>query len=157
MVVYGALHLVVYCCPPLAGMDKMMVGADGDVVITNDGATILNHMDVEHQIAKLLVELSKSQDDEIGDGTTSVVGGLDDPRASSSSSSSSSVMAGALLAQAEQLLDKGIHPIRVADGYDMAAQVALKRLNEISEEFPVDANNRDPLIRTAMTTLSSKM
>lgn len=55
-------------------MDKMMVGADGDVTITNDGATILSHMDVEHQIAKLLVELAKSQDDEIGDGTTSVVG-----------------------------------------------------------------------------------
>ena len=67
------------------------------------------------------------------------------------------VLAGALLEQAEQLLDRGIHPIRVADGYEMAAQVALKRLDEISEEFPVDRENREPLIRTAMTTLSSKM
>lgn len=58
----------------MVGMDKMLVGPDGDVTITNDGATILQQMDVEHQIAKLLVELSKSQDDEIGDGTTSVVG-----------------------------------------------------------------------------------
>ncbi|CAI7992849.1 T-complex protein 1 subunit epsilon [Geodia barretti] len=75
------------------GMDKMMQSPDGDITITNDGATILGLMDVEHQIAKLLVELSKSQDDEIGDGTTGVV-----------------VLAGALLEQAEQLLDKGIHP-----------------------------------------------
>jgi T-complex protein 1 subunit epsilon len=72
------------------GMDKMLVGPDGDVTVTNDGATILDEMDVQHQIGKLLVELSKSQDDEIGDGTTGVV-----------------VLAGALLEQAEKLLDKG--------------------------------------------------
>jgi T-complex protein 1 subunit epsilon len=72
------------------GMDKMLVGPDGDVTVTNDGATILEEMDVQHQIGKLLVELSKSQDDEIGDGTTGVV-----------------VLAGALLEQAEKLLDKG--------------------------------------------------
>lgn len=72
------------------GMDKMMVNPDGDVTITNDGATILSMMDVTHQIAKLMVELSKSQDDEIGDGTTGVV-----------------VLAGALLEHAEGLLDKG--------------------------------------------------
>merc|ERR1719321_1159163 len=79
------------------GMDKMVVGPDGDVVVTNDGATILEKMDVDHQIAKLLVELSKSQDNEIGDGTTGVV-----------------VMAGSMLSQAMQLLDKGIHPLRIA-------------------------------------------
>lgn len=122
------------------GLDKMMVSPDGDVTVTNDGATILQQMDVEHQIAKLLVQLSKSQDDEIGDGTTGVV-----------------VLAGALLEHAEQLLDRGIHPIRISDGYEMAAQVAIEELDKISENFPVDANNLEPLIQTAMTTLGSKI
>jgi len=122
------------------GLDKMMVGPDGDLTITNDGATILEQMDVEHQIAKLMVQLSKSQDDEIGDGTTGVV-----------------VLAGALLEQAEQLLDRGIHPIRVADGYEMAAQAATNELDRIAESFPVDLKNPEPLIQTAMTTLSSKI
>lgn len=122
------------------GLDKMMVSPDGDVTITNDGATILQQMDVEHQIAKLLVQLSKSQDDEIGDGTTGVV-----------------VLAGALLEQAEQLLDRGIHPIRIADGYELAAHVAIDELDRIAENFPVDINNIEPLIQTAMTTLSSKI
>lgn len=122
------------------GLDKMMVSPDGDVTITNDGATILKQMDVDHQIAKLMVQLSQSQDDEIGDGTTGVV-----------------VLAGALLEQAEQLLDRGIHPIRIADGYEMAARVAVDELDKISEKFPVEATNLDPLIRTAMTTLGSKI
>lgn len=122
------------------GLDKMMVSPDGDVTITNDGATILQQMDVEHQIAKLLVQLSKSQDDEIGDGTTGVV-----------------VLAGALLEQAEQLLARGIHPIRISDGYDMAAHIAIEELDKISEHFPVDINDLEPLIQTAMTTLSSKI
>lgn len=122
------------------GLDKMMVSPDGDVTITNDGATILQQMDVQHEIAKLLVQLSKSQDDEIGDGTTGVV-----------------VLAGALLEYAEQLLDRGIHPIRVADGYEMAAHTAIVELERISETFPVDRDNPEPLIKTAMTTLSSKI
>eukprot|EP00043_Microstomoeca_roanoka_P000790 m.29113 g.29113 ORF g.29113 m.29113 type:complete len:535 (+) comp10506_c0_seq1:85-1689(+) len=122
------------------GLDKLLVSPDGDVTITNDGATILDKMDVQHEIAKLMVQLSKSQDDEIGDGTTGVV-----------------VLAGALLEQAETLLDKGLHPIRIADGYEMAARVALQRLDEISDEYPVDLNNREPLIETAMTTLGSKI
>lgn len=122
------------------GLDKMMVGPDGDITITNDGATILQQMDVEHQIAKLLVELSKSQDDEIGDGTTGVV-----------------VLAGALLEHAEKLLDRGIHPIRIAEGYEMAALAAVKECDRISETFPVDLANPEPLIKTAMTTLSSKI
>merc|ERR1719214_110479 len=87
------------------GMDKMVVGPDGDVLVTNDGATILEKMDVQHQIAKLLVELSKSQDDEIGDGTTGVV-----------------VMAGSMLEQAMGLIDKGIHPLRIAFGYEKACE-----------------------------------
>lgn len=122
------------------GLDKIMISPDGDVTITNDGATILKMMDVEHQIAKLLVQLSQSQDDEIGDGTTGVV-----------------VLAGALLEQAEQLLDKGIHPIRIADGFEMAARHAMEHLNKISESFPISKDNLEPLIQTAMTTLNSKI
>ncbi|XP_073534460.1 T-complex protein 1 subunit epsilon [Phyllobates terribilis] len=122
------------------GLDKMMVDQDGHVTITNDGATILGMMDVDHQIAKLMVELSKSQDEEIGDGTTGVV-----------------VLAGALLEQAEQLLDRGIHPIRIADGYEQAARIAIENLDKISDSFPVDPKNVEPLVQTAMTTLGSKV
>ena len=68
-----------------------------------------------------------------------------------------SVLAGALLEQAEQLLDRGIHPIRIADGYEMAAHVAVAELDRIAEQFPVDTNNLEPLVETAMTTLGSKM
>lgn len=77
----------------------MLVSPDGEVTITNDGATILQKMQVEHQVAKLLVDLSQSQDNEIGDGTTSVT-----------------VLAGALLEQAEKLLDRGLHPVRISEG-----------------------------------------
>ncbi|CAL1526073.1 unnamed protein product [Lymnaea stagnalis] len=122
------------------GLDKMMVGPDGDVTVTNDGATILDLMDVDHQIAKLMVQLSKSQDDEIGDGTTGVV-----------------VLAGALLEQADKLLDKGIHPIRISDGYEMAAKIATDKLDQISETFKIDLSDKEPLIRLAMTTLGSKI
>ncbi|XP_063308003.1 T-complex protein 1 subunit epsilon [Pelobates fuscus] len=122
------------------GLDKMMVDQDGQVTVTNDGATILGMMDVDHQIAKLMVELSKSQDDEIGDGTTGVV-----------------VLAGALLEEAEKLLDRGIHPIRISDGYEQAARVAIENLDKISDSFPFDPNNVEPLIQTAMTTLGSKI
>ncbi|EDO27411.1 predicted protein, partial [Nematostella vectensis] len=102
------------------GMDKMMVSPDGEVTVTNDGATILGMMEVDHQIAKLMVELSKSQDNEIGDGTTGVV-----------------VLAGALLEHAEQLLDWGIHPIRIADGYELAAKIALEHMDSIADNFPL--------------------
>src|SRR6187551_2111199 len=102
-------------------MDKMLVSQDGDLVISNDGATIMDLMMVENQVAKLMVELSKSQDFEVGDGTTGVV-----------------VLAGALLERALPLLDKGIHPIRVADGYDRAARVAVGALEKISEELKWD-------------------
>jgi len=122
------------------GLDKMMVSPDGDVTITNDGATILDKMDVSHQIAKLMVELSKSQDDEIGDGTTGVV-----------------VFAGALLEQAEELIDKGIHPIRIIDGYEAGLKIAIQRLEEISEKFDVNPNDPENLIQVAMTTLGSKI
>jgi len=121
-------------------MDKILVSPDGDVTITNDGATIMDRMEVNHQVAKLLVELSASQDDEIGDGTTGVV-----------------VLAGALLEQAEKLLMKGIHPVRIAEGYEKAAEVAIQTLDKICDTVPFSADNLDPLITTAMTTLSSKI
>ncbi|XP_013176882.1 PREDICTED: T-complex protein 1 subunit epsilon [Papilio xuthus] len=122
------------------GLDKMMVSSDGEVTVTNDGATILKLMDVEHQIGKLMVQLSQSQDDEIGDGTTGVV-----------------VLAGALLEQAAILIDKGIHPIRIADGFEMASATALAHLDSISEAFPVNKDTREHLIKVAMTTLGSKV
>jgi len=122
------------------GLDKMMVSADGEVTVTNDGATIMKLMDVDHEIGKLMVQLSQSQDDEIGDGTTGVV-----------------VLAGALLEQAESLIDRGIHPIRIADGFELAAQCAVKHLDSVSEPFPVDVSNKESLIQIAMTTLGSKI
>lgn len=122
------------------GLDKILVSPDGDITVTNDGATILAKMDVEHQVARLMVQLSQSQDEEIGDGTTGVV-----------------VLAGALLEQAEKLLERGIHPIRVADGYENAARIAVAHLDKIADDFPIDKNNVEPLIETAMTTLGSKI
>ncbi|EGF83619.1 hypothetical protein BATDEDRAFT_15739 [Batrachochytrium dendrobatidis JAM81] len=122
------------------GLDKILISSDGDITITNDGATILGQMEVEHQIAKLLVQLSKSQDDEIGDGTTGVV-----------------VLAGALLEQAEILLDKGIHPIRISDGYERACAVAVAHLDTIADEITIDKQNLDVLLRTAKTCLGSKI
>lgn len=97
-------------------------------------------MDVDNQIAKLMVELSQSQDYEIGDGTTGVV-----------------VMAGALLEQAQKLLERGIHPIRIAEGYEMASRIAFEHLERIANKFEYSATNVEPLIQTCMTTLSSKM
>jgi len=122
------------------GMDKMLVSPDQDVTVTNDGATILEKMEVEHQIGKLLVELAKSQDNEIGDGTTGVV-----------------VLAGAPLEEAEKLLEKGIHPIRVARGYEKACEIAVAHLATISGDIKFDGKNTEPLLETAMTTLGSKI
>merc|ERR1719201_1957484 len=115
------------------GMDKMCVSQDGDVTITNDGATILQKMDVEHLVAKLLVDLSQSQDNEIGDGTTGVT-----------------VLAGALLEQAEKLLDRGLHPVRIAEGFEKACDIAVKQLEKISDKVEFDKSNLEPLINTAM-------
>ncbi|KAL0336045.1 UNVERIFIED_CONTAM: T-complex protein 1 subunit epsilon [Sesamum radiatum] len=101
---------------------------------------ILEQMDVDNQIAKLMVELSRSQDYEIGDGTTGVV-----------------VMAGALLEQAEKLLERGIHPIRIAEGYELASRIAFEHLEHIAHKFEFSATDIEPLIQTCMTTLSSKI
>merc|ERR1712213_152253 len=96
---------------------------------------ILKMMDVDHQVAKLMVQLSQSQDDEIGDGTTGVV-----------------VLCGAPLEQAELLLDKGIHPIRIADGFELAAQAANENLDKIADKFDLDPKNPEDLIQTAMVS-----
>ncbi|KAG2207950.1 hypothetical protein INT47_010934 [Mucor saturninus] len=122
------------------GLDKILISPDGDITVTNDGATILDQMAVEHQIAKLLVQLSKSQDDEIGDGTTGVV-----------------VLAGALLEQCEQLLDRGIHPMRIADGFERACNVAVEHLEVISDTIAFDKDHTANLKKTAMTSLGSKI
>lgn len=119
------------------GLDKILISPDGDITITNDGATILGQMEVENQIAKLLVQLSKSQDDEIGDGTTGVV-----------------VLAGALLEQALELIDKGIHPIRIANGYEEACKVAVENLNQIADNI---SNDQSVLLKAAKTSLGSKI
>lgn len=100
----------------------------------------MEQMDVDNQIAKLMVELSRSQDYEIGDGTTGVV-----------------VMAGSLLEQAERLLERGIHPIRIAEGYEMASRIAVEHLERIARKFEFGTSNIEPLVQTCMTTLSSKM
>ena len=120
------------------GMDKMIVDARGQVVITNDGATILKQMQVLHPTAKMLVELSKSQDIEAGDGTTSVV-----------------VIGGALLSAAEQLLENGIHPQAISDGFMLAATKADEILREIA--IPISLDDRDSLILSASTSLNSKV
>lgn len=122
------------------GMDKLLVSPDGEVTITNDGATIMEQMHVENEIAQLLVQLSKSQDDEIGDGTTGVV-----------------VLAGALLEQAEALIDRGIHPIRIATGYDTACNIAVDHIKKIADTVEFSKENLEPLISTAMSCLGSKI
>ncbi|EGV64897.1 T-complex protein 1 subunit epsilon [Yamadazyma tenuis] len=123
------------------GLDKILVSQDGEITITNDGATILSQMDLDNEIAKLLVELSKSQDDEIGDGTTGVV-----------------VLASALLDQAAELIDKGIHPIKVANGFDEACKIAVAELERTADSIDVSAEATDSnLLKAAKTSLGSKI
>ncbi|EEA28406.1 T-complex protein 1 subunit epsilon [Talaromyces marneffei ATCC 18224] len=122
------------------GLDKILISPDGDITVTNDGATILGQMEISNNVAKLLVELSQSQDDEIGDGTTGVV-----------------VLAAALLEQASELIDKGIHPIRIADGYDAACEIAIAQLDKISDEITFSTDKTDNLMKVAKTCLGSKI
>ena len=110
------------------------------MLVSNDGATILEKAEIQNQIAKQLVELSKSQDNEIGDGTTGVV-----------------VLAGAMLEQAQLLLDKGLHPIQIADGFEKGCEIALKHLSSISKELDIKENDNENLIKCAMTALGSKV
>jgi archaeal chaperonin len=120
------------------GMDKMLVDSFGDVTITNDGATMLKEMDVQHPAAKMMVEVSKTQDDEVGDGTTSVV-----------------ILTGELLGKATELMEKKVHPIVIIDGYRQAEEEALKILEKISEK--VDPKDKAVLKKVSMTTMASKL
>ncbi|MDX1595423.1 MAG: thermosome subunit beta [Nitrosopumilaceae archaeon] len=120
------------------GMDKMLVDSLGDVTITNDGATILKEIDVQHPAAKMLVEISKTTDNEVGDGTTSAV-----------------VLAGALLENAESLLNQDVHPTIIVDGYRKAAKKAKQFLKDISEN--VSANDKAILTKIAKTSMQTKL
>ena len=117
------------------GMDKMMVNSIGDVVITNDGVTILKEIDVQHPAAKMVVEVAKTQDTECGDGTTTSV-----------------ILAGELLKQSEELINANVHPTVITSGYNMAAAEAVKILDEIS----IDAKNDKILNLVASTSLTGK-
>jgi len=119
------------------GMDKMLVDSLGDIVITNDGVTILKEMDVEHPAAKMMVEVSKTQDSYVGDGTTTAV-----------------IIAGALLDQAESLVKQNVHPTVITEGYKTAAAQASRVLEEISR--PVTLKDKEILIKMAKTSLNSK-
>ena len=120
------------------GMDKMLVDTLGDVTITNDGATILKEIDVQHPAAKMMVEISKATDSEVGDGTTSTV-----------------VLAGALLEKAEELIGKNVHPTVVVDGFKKAAEKAIAELRQIG--IKVDPLDKKFLKKVAVTTLASKL
>ena len=120
------------------GMDKMLVDSLGDVTITNDGATILKEIDVQHPAAKMLVEISKSTDNEVGDGTTSAV-----------------ILAGALLENAESLITQDVHPTIIVDGYRKAQKKVLHFLKEIAEE--VTANDKTILMKIAKTSMQTKL
>src|ERR671917_418895 len=120
------------------GMDKMLVNNIGDVTITNDGATILKEIDVQHPAAKMMVEISKATDNEVGDGTTSTV-----------------VLAGSLLSKAEELIAKDVHPTVIVDGYRMASEKAIEMLRNASTK--VDPSDRQILGKIARTSMASKL
>ena len=120
------------------GMDKMLVDSFGDVTITNDGATILKEIDVQHPAAKMLVEVAKTQDDEVGDGTTTSV-----------------ILTGELLKNAEELIKEKIHPTVIVEGYSKATEKALEILDSIATDIGVD--NKDIQKKAAITSMSSKV
>lgn len=120
------------------GMDKMLVDGLGDVTITNDGATILKEIDVQHPAAKMMVEISKATDNEVGDGTSSVV-----------------VLAGALIEKAEELITKDVHPTIIVDGYRKSAQKSIEIFNQLAQK--IDGGNKSELIRVAKTSMQTKL
>jgi thermosome len=120
------------------GMDKMLVDSLGDVTITNDGATILKEIDVQHPAAKMMVEISKATDNEVGDGTTSVV-----------------VLAGSLIEKAEELITKNVHPTVIVDGYRKCAVKSIELLNNIA--IKVTSNEKEQLIKIAKTSMQTKL
>jgi thermosome len=119
------------------GMDKMLVDTTGDAVITNDGATILKEMDIEHPAAKMLVEVAKTQDEECGDGTTTAV-----------------VLTGEFLKRAEEMIEQNIHPTIICDGFRMAAVKSQEILEKLAD--PIDIGDKDTLIKIAKTAMYSK-
>jgi thermosome len=120
------------------GMDKMLVDSLGDVTITNDGATILKEIDVQHPAAKMMVEISKATDNEVGDGTTSVV-----------------ILAGSLIEKAEDLISKDVHPTIIVDGYRKSATKAIEILNNLATK--IDATDKEQLTRIARTSMLTKL
>ena len=120
------------------GMDKMLVDGLGDVTITNDGATILKEIDVQHPAAKMMVEISKATDNEVGDGTSSVV-----------------VLAGALIEKAEELITKDVHPTIIVDGYRKSAQKSIEIFNQLAQK--IDGGNKSELIKVAKTSMQTKL
>ena len=117
------------------GMDKMLVDSTGNVIVTNDGVTILEEMEIEHPAAKMMVEIAKTQEKEVGDGTTTVA-----------------LLAGKLLENAETMLDRKIHPTVIVRGYGLAAEKAIDVLNEISSPL----NSKQILKQIAMTAMTGK-
>jgi len=120
------------------GMDKMLVDSSGDVTITSDGRTILDEMAIEHPAAKMMVEVAKAQDAEVGDGTTTAV-----------------IVAGELLGKAEDLINKGVHPTVIVEGYGKAADKALETLEQIA--IPVKPTGKEFLEKVAATSMASKL
>ena len=120
------------------GMDKMLVDSLGDVTITNDGATILKEIDVQHPAAKMMVEISKATDNEVGDGTSSVV-----------------ILAGALIEKAEELIVKDVHPTIIVDGYRKSAIKAIEILNSMGQK--IRENDKEDLIKVARTSMQTKL
>ena len=120
------------------GLDKMLVDSFGDVTITNDGATILKEIDVQQPAAKMMVEIAKTQDDEVGDGTTTAV-----------------VIAGELLKNAESLLEQKIHPTIIIEGYRKATEKAIETLDKIATTISID--DTEMLKKIASTSMSSKV
>ena len=120
------------------GMDKMLVDTLGDVTITNDGATILKEIDVQHPAAKMMVEISKATDNEVGDGTSSVV-----------------ILAGALIEKAEELIVKDVHPTIIVDGYRKSAIKAIEILNSMGQK--IRENDKEDLIKVARTSMQTKL
>jgi thermosome len=119
------------------GMDKMLIDSLGDITITNDGATILKEMDVEHPAAKMMIEIAKTQDDMVGDGTTTVV-----------------VLASELLKKAEELLDQNIHPMILVAGYRKAVQKAIEIMAR--NAVAIDAEDQQMMMKVALTSMGSK-
>jgi thermosome len=124
------------------GMDKMLVSSIGDVTITNDGATILKEVDIEHPAAKMMVEVAKSVDNEVGDGTTSAV-----------------VLAGALIEKAEELISKEVHPTVIVEGYQMASEKAIEFLRDAATKLndPAGEKDKETLLTIAKTSMASKL